>query len=80
MEKCPGKDRNLHVKIVRCPNCKKEIEFFSDEVKRACPKCKNEVFIEKLPVCIDWCKYAKKCLGDKLFKELGLEARDKTKK
>ncbi|MEW6009443.1 MAG: phosphohydrolase [Candidatus Omnitrophota bacterium] len=73
MDRCPGKDKNLHIKIIRCPYCKYAIEFFSDEIKRICPGCKKEVIQEKLPSCIDWCKYAKVCLGETRFKELGLD-------
>jgi NADH pyrophosphatase NudC (nudix superfamily) len=80
MDKCPGREKNLRAKIVKCPYCKYAIEFFSDELKRNCPKCKKEVFQEKLPACIDWCKYAKECLGDRLYKELGMDVCDKKKK
>ncbi len=70
MDKCPGREKNLRAKIIKCPNCSYAIEFFSDELKRICPSCKKEVLQEKLPVCIDWCKHARECLGDRLFKEL----------
>ena len=80
MDKCPGRNRDLGVRILRCPNCKKEIEFFSDELKRNCPKCKQEVFVDKVPTCIDWCRYAKECLGYKLFNELGLKEKGKNNK
>jgi predicted Zn-ribbon and HTH transcriptional regulator len=45
--KCPGQDtRKLKVEIVKCKNCGYEVEIFSDEIRRRCPKCKKYVFRE----------------------------------
>ncbi|MDP2939446.1 MAG: phosphohydrolase [Candidatus Omnitrophota bacterium] len=77
MDRCPGREKGLDAKIIKCPACGYLIEFFSDELKRKCPNCKTEVRQDKLPSCIDWCKSARECLGDKLWKELGLEDRKK---
>ncbi|HOK56516.1 MAG TPA: hypothetical protein PKV21_04725 [bacterium] len=68
--KCPGTDpRFLKVEVKKCPKCGYEVEIFSDEVRVKCPKCKNYVYRE-IPSCIDWCKYAKECIGEKKWKEL----------
>ncbi len=68
--KCPGQDsRNLKIKIIECQNCFEAVEFFSDEMKRKCPRCKTEVVCKKLPSCIDWCKYAQKCIGDDAYEK-----------
>lgn len=74
MDRCPGRD-NLRAKLIKCPSCGYLVEFFSDELRRNCPKCKSEVNQDKLPSCIDWCKSARECLGDKLWKDLGLVER-----
>jgi len=60
MNKCPGQDsRRLRTSIHLCPKCGYEVEMFSDEVKRRCPKCKTVVYKEKVPSCMEWCKAAK---------------------
>jgi len=69
--KCPGQDmRNLRVSLHKCPNCGAEVEIFSDELKVRCHKCGTKVFREKVPSCIDWCAYARQCLGEERWKEL----------
>ena len=65
--------KELKITFVKCPACAEEIEFFSDEIARKCPKCKIEVLKEKVPTCIDWCKAAKQCVGENLWKELGYD-------
>ncbi|MCM8771593.1 MAG: phosphohydrolase [Candidatus Omnitrophica bacterium] len=68
--KCPGIDpRFLKVEVKKCEKCGYEVEIFSDEVRTRCPKCKSYVYRE-MPSCIDWCKYAKECIGEKKWKEL----------
>ena len=69
--KCPGQDmRNLRVSIHKCPNCGAEVEIFSDEIRVKCPKCKQHVYKEKVPSCIEWCTSARECLGEERWKQL----------
>lgn len=69
--KCPGQDdRNIKSEIISCPDCGYKIEIFSDEVKVRCPKCKGLVCRDRLPSCVDWCKYARECIGEDKWKEL----------
>lgn len=71
INKCPGQDdRNIQVEIIRCADCGYETEIFSDEVKVSCPRCKNFTCRERLPSCVDWCKYAKGCIGEEKWKQL----------
>jgi predicted RNA-binding Zn-ribbon protein involved in translation (DUF1610 family) len=79
MDKCPGQDkRNLKVEVIICPSCKNRLEFFSDEIKLVCPKCKELVCRKKLPSCVDWCKYARECVGEDRWRQLkGKEKRQK---
>jgi anaerobic ribonucleoside-triphosphate reductase len=75
--KCPGQDsRKLKVEIIKCSNCGYEIEFFSDELKRKCPKCKKDVFRENMPSCIEWCIYAEKCVGESYYKKYMKDKRE----
>jgi DNA-directed RNA polymerase subunit RPC12/RpoP len=69
--KCPGQDmRNLRVALHKCPNCGTEVEIFSDELRIKCHKCGQMVYKEKTPSCIDWCQYARQCLGEERWKQL----------
>jgi DNA-directed RNA polymerase subunit RPC12/RpoP len=71
LNKCPGQDkRNIKIEIITCPDCGYKIEIFSDEVKISCPKCKSLVCQERLPSCVDWCKYARECVGGEKWEQL----------
>lgn len=62
--KCPGTDaRFLKVEEIKC-RCGNTVEVFSDEPGAKCRKCGKCVY-KKMPSCIDWCRYAKECLGEK---------------
>lgn len=64
--KCPGREsKNLKAETIRC-GCGYDIEIFSDEMKRKCPRCGTVVFRTARPSCAKWCKSAAECLG---FKE-----------
>ncbi len=68
--RCPGQDgRNIKAFLIKCPYCNYEVEIFSDEIRVKCPSCKNFVYREKLPSCIDWCKSAKKCIGEERYND-----------
>ena len=69
--KCPGQDmRNLRSAIYKCPNCGNEVEMFSDELRIRCKKCREFVYKETTPSCIDWCPSARQCLGEERWKAL----------
>jgi DNA-directed RNA polymerase subunit RPC12/RpoP len=54
-DKCPGKSmRNLTAKIYRCRHCGGEVEMFSDEPRVRCKKCRNFIYKEQLPCCIEY--------------------------
>ncbi len=68
---CPGQDtRKLRVGLYKCPNCGTEVEMFSDEVKVRCYNCKEWVYKEKMPSCVEWCASARQCLGEDRWKML----------
>lgn len=68
--KCPGIDsRYLRAKTIKCDNCGYKVEIFSDEMRAKCHKCKKYVQRKNMPSCIDWCKYAKECIGYKQYGE-----------
>ena len=71
ISQCPGQDkRYLKAEILNCPHCGYSVEIFSDEIQIRCPKCKNLVCRDRLPSCVDWCKAARECIGEKMFKQL----------
>ncbi len=65
MRKCPGRmsGGNLDSVMVRCPDCGRLVEFFTDEPKRRC-RCGKLLLRETLPRCADWCPAAAQCLGE----------------
>jgi len=69
--KCPGASSIIRPKpeYAKCPHCGKEIEIWSDEFRGKCSGCKKIVFKEEAPSCIEWCKYAKECVGEEKYNE-----------
>lgn len=68
MPKCPGQDQRYwkpgDIFDINCPQCAAPIEFWKDDPKLKCPKCKKLIANPKLDLgCAEWCKYAKECLG-----------------
>jgi DNA-directed RNA polymerase subunit RPC12/RpoP len=69
--KCPGAVNIIQPKpeYVKCPNCGREIELWSDEFRGECKSCGKKVFKEESPSCIEWCRYAKECVGEDKYGE-----------
>jgi hypothetical protein len=68
MLRCPGQDQRFwkpgDIFEVKCPACGQVVEFFKDEPKLKCHKCKKEVANPKIDLgCAEWCQYAEQCLG-----------------
>ncbi len=69
--RCPGQDsRNIQVESIKCPVCGYLLEIFSDEIRARCPACRGLICKNKLPSCVDWCKAAKECMGEKTQTQL----------
>ncbi len=69
---CPG-SRTIRSPVpenVPCSQCGREVEIWTDEAKASCPDCKSVVFREKKASCIDWCPYAKECVGPEVYERL----------
>ena len=68
---CHGTDKlktpTLEIKI--CPQCGNEIEIFSIDTEMACDNCGYVVYND-IQSCVKWCKYAKLCVGEELYKKL----------
>lgn len=68
---CPGSEKfkQPHPESVKCPKCASDVEIWTDEYDAVCPKCKSRVTRQSGQSCLDWCKYAKECLGNKAYDE-----------
>jgi len=77
---CPGAIgiRRPTIKVKICPKCGEEMEIFSDEVKVNCSNCGFTIYND-LESCIQWCQYAKECVGEAAYEELMQLAKAKRK-
>lgn len=68
---CPGtfNVKTPTLKIKRCPECGSDVELFSIDVRIKCEKCGFPVYND-VQNCIQWCKYAKDCVGEELYRKL----------
>lgn len=70
---CPGalSIREPVPEFFPCPKCgNKEVEIWSDELNADCDMCRTTVYRPAEISCIDWCQYARECVGDEKFREL----------
>ncbi len=68
MEGCQGKkDITIEEKI--CPRCGHVIEIFSIDTEMACENCGFVVYNDALS-CVQWCQYARKCVGDEMYERM----------
>jgi hypothetical protein len=59
------------IEVVPCPDCGTDVEVWSDEATGRCPSCARTVIRTATQSCVDWCRYAKECLGDEKFRKYG---------
>lgn len=70
LNRCPGSLAGTPtLKVKKCPECGNEVEVFSNDVKVKCENCGFNVYND-VESCIQWCKYAKECVGEQLYKKL----------
>jgi len=75
--RCPGQNTMFwkpgDIYDVSCPNCGKSVEFWKDDARRTCT-CGHRFLNPKRDIgCLEWCKYAEKCMPD-MFKGENLKA------
>ncbi len=70
---CPGSGSFTQPKpdVVACPGCGSDVEIWSDEATGQCATCSRVVIRTETQSCVDWCRFARNCLGDQKFKEYG---------
>jgi len=74
MDGCQGKPRTPTIEDRICPNCGAPIEMFSIDTEMACEKCGFVIYNDKLS-CVQWCKYAKQCVGEETYNTLMIIAK-----
>ena len=69
MDSCQGKPRTptIHEKI--CPQCGNVIEIFSIDTEVPCDNCGFVAYNDALS-CVQWCKYAKQCVGEEMYEAM----------
>jgi DNA-directed RNA polymerase subunit RPC12/RpoP len=69
IEGCPGsqKFRKPQPEEIKCIFCGEPLEIWTDEFRVRCPNCKNSV-TRDAQSCLDWCKAARECVGDEVYK------------
>ena len=71
-DSCPGAaqfTRTPTLKIKKCPECGENVEIFSTDTQVKCGHC-GFIIYNDLESCIQWCKYAKECVGEELYNKL----------
>ena len=71
LDDCPGAAdlKRPIIKYKTCPKCGEEIELFSDDIKMDCEECGFTIYNEALS-CVEWCEYAKECVGEEAYETL----------
>lgn len=69
---CPGskKFKRPEPENIKCPACGQETEIWTDEIQITCPNCHNKILRQQEGAsCLDWCKYAKECVGEQSYNQ-----------
>ena len=71
VDQCPGaiNIRMPRLEIKDCPKCGEEIEIFSNEASAKCTNC-GFVSYNDLLSCVEWCEYAKECVGEEKYERI----------
>lgn len=69
MDGCQGKPRTPTIEEKICPNCGSTVEVFSTDTEVACENCGYVVYNDALS-CVQWCKYARQCVGDAMYEQM----------
>ena len=68
MSGCQGKPEPKPIDK-KCPNCGEEIEIWTIDTEAVCPHCGFKIYNDTLN-CVQWCKYARECVGDTAYEQL----------
>ena len=80
MEGCQARPKTPTIKEKICPQCGNVVELFSIDTQVACDHCGFIAYNDELS-CVQWCQYARKCVGDEIYEKLmAIAAMQKEKK
>lgn len=79
LEGCQGKPRTPEIIEKICPQCGHEVEMFSIDTERQCENCGFTIYNDTLS-CVQWCKYARACVGDEMYETMMKIAENQKKK
>ena len=66
---CQSKAKEVTIEERICPQCGNVIEIFSVDTEVVCEKCGFVAYNDKLS-CVQWCKYARPCVGDRMYENM----------
>ena len=69
MNGCQGKAKNLTITEKTCPQCGHIIELFSVDTQMPCEHCGFVAYNDALS-CVQWCQYAKSCVGEEMYEHM----------
>ena len=69
MDGCQGKPRTPTIREKICPVCGNTIEIFSTDTQVTCDRCGFVAYNDALS-CVQWCQYARKCVGDEMYERM----------
>jgi hypothetical protein len=69
---CPGSRdiKQPKPEDITCRKCGKEIEIWSDESEVKCKFCGQANLRSIGPTCLDWCAFAKECVGEEKYRRI----------
>ena len=71
-ESCPGSREIKEPKPeeIKCHHCGESVEIWSDETETKCKHCGKMNMRLLGSTCIEWCAFAKECVGEEKYKRL----------
>ena len=69
MHGCQARPKTPKIIEKICPQCGHEIEMFSIDTQMACENCGFVAYNDTLS-CVQWCQYARKCVGDEMYEQM----------
>lgn len=71
---CQSKSKEITLKERVCPQCGNIIEIFSVDTEVTCEHCGFVAYNDTLS-CVQWCQYAKQCVGEEMYEAMMAVAR-----
>ena len=79
LDGCQGRPRTPTICEKICPNCGAEIEMFSIDTQMPCDNCGFVAYNDELS-CVQWCQYAKQCVGEEMYAHMMKIAEDQKRR